>query len=507
MRIIFHSVPEHVKRLRISRQQLASPKFICSSPTSPTSPLPGVWDIQGLVVSASAMKDEEKRALSLAYAAAVSRDYTVRKDTHTMIDKAFSAFRPCDGGEVTMCDKCAERERKRAARKKSQTAEEREFRKKFLDCRMLIFNCPEILDMEAVPDYRKSPSLSLDKQVYLSTRITCYCRHHQEKLGYCVILTVKDQMGHDVCQGISTSIMITDDHKSAAGLGMKRDFDTCNENLKPNLINERELVRQTPTDTAVSARESLLEESSDAKVVSSQPRRTVSRDNHIALQKMAPAAPQCTPRTPQSPNIAEAVQKDDSSGHGAQPGVLTQEGKEQITPPSTFDLSSVGHDSYHLQHTPVLQSGVRPDLYEVLIKSPGMSIGTVPDNRFQAAAMGNPAWPFPTDSVTLDGFENEPRQETQIVYKCVPSGGPANGLIDVVILGNGFSRRTIAWFGSTKAVTTTYWSDTVLLCFAPPCTGAELVVITAADVDDEIRSIRGESQKGKAVFRYDRALD
>ena len=48
----------------------------------------------------------------------------------------------------------------------------------------------------------------------LPTRITCYCRHHNERLGFCIYFEMLDFSGNKIADGISPPIMITDDHKS-----------------------------------------------------------------------------------------------------------------------------------------------------------------------------------------------------------------------------------------------------------------------------------------------------
>ncbi|KAJ2682870.1 SPT3 Dosage dependent suppressor of Ty-induced promoter mutations-like protein, partial [Coemansia spiralis] len=67
--------------------------------------------------------------------------------------------------------------------------------------RVVIFNCSDLLD------FTKG-------EVVLPTRITCYCRHHMEKLGFCLYLTLRDSDGNVLASHISPPIMITDDHKS-----------------------------------------------------------------------------------------------------------------------------------------------------------------------------------------------------------------------------------------------------------------------------------------------------
>ncbi|KAJ2547388.1 SPT3 Dosage dependent suppressor of Ty-induced promoter mutations-like protein, partial [Coemansia sp. RSA 1933] len=67
--------------------------------------------------------------------------------------------------------------------------------------RIIIFNCNDLLDFSK-------------GEVVLPTRITCYCRHHSEKVGFYVCLTLRDHTGAELAAYISPPIMITDDHKS-----------------------------------------------------------------------------------------------------------------------------------------------------------------------------------------------------------------------------------------------------------------------------------------------------
>ncbi|SPO49026.1 related to SPT23 - suppressor of TY retrotransposon [Moesziomyces antarcticus] len=127
---------------------------------------------------------------------------------------------------VYVCKGCRQRERKRAHRKKdpktpleSQPTEE-EMKSLGIDPsapdavektqarmedeekkRVVLFNCGDYVDFE-------------EGEAVLPTRITCYCRHHKEKVGFCVIFTMRDWQGRLIATGSTPPIMITDDHKS-----------------------------------------------------------------------------------------------------------------------------------------------------------------------------------------------------------------------------------------------------------------------------------------------------
>jgi len=75
--------------------------------------------------------------------------------------------------------------------------------------KILLFNCGELIDFKA-------------GDAILPTRLTCYCRHHNEQTGFCVSFIVKDPLGTVIASALSPPIMITDDHKSAKARGLKR---------------------------------------------------------------------------------------------------------------------------------------------------------------------------------------------------------------------------------------------------------------------------------------------
>ncbi|KAG9051680.1 SPT3 Dosage dependent suppressor of Ty-induced promoter mutations-like protein [Tulasnella sp. UAMH 9824] len=67
--------------------------------------------------------------------------------------------------------------------------------------RIVLFNCPDLMEFNT-------------GRASLPVRVTCYCRHHREKIGFRILLTLRDSLGRIVGQGYTPPIMITDDHKS-----------------------------------------------------------------------------------------------------------------------------------------------------------------------------------------------------------------------------------------------------------------------------------------------------
>ncbi|KAG9018680.1 SPT3 Dosage dependent suppressor of Ty-induced promoter mutations-like protein [Tulasnella sp. 427] len=67
--------------------------------------------------------------------------------------------------------------------------------------RIVLFNCPDLMEFNT-------------GRASLPVRVTCYCRHHREKVGFRILMTLRDCLGRVVGQGYTPPIMITDDHKS-----------------------------------------------------------------------------------------------------------------------------------------------------------------------------------------------------------------------------------------------------------------------------------------------------
>ncbi|KAJ3121307.1 SPT3 Dosage dependent suppressor of Ty-induced promoter mutations-like protein [Physocladia obscura] len=79
--------------------------------------------------------------------------------------------------------------------------------------KIVLFNCASYVDFSS-------------GDTILPTRVTCYCRHHNEKLGFCIYFIARDHNSKIVATGISPPILITDDHKgtksSKGATGQKR---------------------------------------------------------------------------------------------------------------------------------------------------------------------------------------------------------------------------------------------------------------------------------------------
>jgi hypothetical protein len=123
---------------------------------------------------------------------------------------------PQNGGAVIICEGCKERERKRYDRKKKRNQEEENEWSNYEDQRIIMINEKEFKrwqDAEQGQGQQYGPDA---KKVEFAMRITCYCRHQEEKspVGYKVIFTFRDSNNTVLAQSVSEIIQITDDHKN-----------------------------------------------------------------------------------------------------------------------------------------------------------------------------------------------------------------------------------------------------------------------------------------------------
>jgi hypothetical protein len=211
-------LPMGITKLHLPTHTISKPKLL-AKPTPNRSP--DTLELYTTLVCTSAMQNPENRRQAFERAAAPepAQDET----TGEKASEEDEENKPLNGGDVKICAGCITRERKRAARKKVKKVEEEESWHKDEAKRVIVFNTHEIKDWQAPTSQPPSESTG-DRpepfvpegamQVDAPMRIACYCRHQNEKLGFQVIFTIKDYQDRLVAQEMTSSIMITDDHKT-----------------------------------------------------------------------------------------------------------------------------------------------------------------------------------------------------------------------------------------------------------------------------------------------------
>ncbi|KAF2443899.1 hypothetical protein P171DRAFT_455676 [Karstenula rhodostoma CBS 690.94] len=205
---------DNVEYIRFPRKTLAKPKHFASDEERRDVESKGaVLQMDVNLVCATAIDNPQDRQRALRRAAGIE-EIPRRPEgaSVTDLDKEDPSH-PQNGGEVLICDGCKERERKRYDRKKKRGDDEAEF-SKYENDRVIMINEKEHKKLRDADsgDMAFSPRA---RQVDFAMRITCYCRHQEEKtpMGYRVIFTFKLNNALLV-QHISDVFHITDDHKN-----------------------------------------------------------------------------------------------------------------------------------------------------------------------------------------------------------------------------------------------------------------------------------------------------
>lgn len=208
---------ENADIIRFPRRLLAKPKLYATDDEVIEAESTGqVLHMDCMLICATAAETPEQADAALRRAAGKEKLY--RRDQKVPLSELEKddPAHPQNGGAVLICDGCKERERKRYLRKKKRNEDEREYNK-YQDDRVIMINEKEYKKLKAVTLETPSHHFSSQaRQVDFPMRITCYCRHQEEKspMGYRVIFTFTDANGALVTQYLSEVIHITDDHKN-----------------------------------------------------------------------------------------------------------------------------------------------------------------------------------------------------------------------------------------------------------------------------------------------------
>lgn len=197
VKLTLHPVPPGVSKLHLQTHTISKSKLV-AKPTPEKSP--DMLELHAMLVCTSAMQDPAKRGRAFARAATLSSSEKREGRSSSSSDTASTdddEDKPANGGPVHICMGCIERERKRAARKKTKNVEEEQLWQKDEAKRTIVFNTQEVKDWQEpsppksgedarIPStYRQNAQFpETAVQVDIPMRIACYCRHQEEKIGF-----------------------------------------------------------------------------------------------------------------------------------------------------------------------------------------------------------------------------------------------------------------------------------------------------------------------------------
>ena len=321
------------------------------------------------------------------------------------------------------------------------------------------FNCAEVLDFSS-------------GSAVLPLRITCYCRHHREKVGFNVHFTMMDHTGRIVGTGSSRPIMITDDHKTAPSTSSLRQAEYTNTflNLDADWSQLGGHLHETTDSRAPSKRNKNSSGMKRAKPYDSLNKPTRgSREGSVASIP-SPLATLSSPPMTRSPTPSSVLQQ------------LMASDVTPIPQPPVLHHSSLGSDSSSsdalitpLDRSPDITTKSLHTQQEIVSSPSPLSLSTM------VSSMVMPMHPHPVPFVFLNPGPNAPNMALQvpIIHRLIPSMGPTHGGVEVTVLGANFHPplQLNCIFGDVAASSTQRWSDNTLVCVLPPRAAAGVVAV------------------------------
>ncbi|KAI1373716.1 hypothetical protein F4677DRAFT_186758 [Hypoxylon crocopeplum] len=538
IKLTIHNLPPGIKRIHLPTHTISKPKLL-AKPTATRSP--DMLEVYTMLVCTSAMQDQERLQRALRRAAAAQHDFLGPRRSDEGVED--DEQKPQNGGEVRICAGCITRERKRAGRKKHKKPEEEELWNRYEHERVIVFNTNEVKEWQTVtpgmvdPTGTGLPDLSPPSgsvQVDAPMRIACYCRHHGEKMGFQVIFTIKDYKDNVICQQISSSIMITDDHKthvpqSAAQLPnpsvtsvqsteappmtiandikpidaplmfhpsqSNNDIQGLPQNgpfqFAPAVVNNAQGASISTTPRSLSRQAS---PTSPSGPISKKRKASGSMKlpSGLAMTRLETAqSPPVMPSgvqnesamtsaatSPFSPNMATfPMAQDPLFSHGQQAS-LNNIGQHFPTGPPTPNSNGAeqlvypsGNRNLNLDNMPVSQMFSAPtSAHPSRAPSP---------SRMRNDIQSLSHTPLAQNLYNASTAMNSSRAPQPMIYKIIPGEGPKSGGVEVTILGSGFTNGGLeVMFGEQRAATTTYWGETSLVCLLPPSPNAGIVPVS-----------------------------
>ncbi|KAK8107692.1 Ankyrin repeat protein [Apiospora kogelbergensis] len=513
IKLTVHNLPKSIRRLHLPRHSISKAKLLHKGPVESS---PDMLELYTMLVCTSAMQDEKKRRKAFEQAAEASRPTSPNPGPEA------DELKPQNGGEVRICHGCITRERKRAGRKKNKKPEEDELWDKYQNYRAIVFNTQEVKEWQVATDTgigMTPPPGTM--QVDAPMRIACYCRHHQEKQGFQVIFTLKDYQNKVIVQEITAEAQA-----EAMPLEAPLPF------------------RQTQSSSDLqSLQHGASLQNSASKHHNSQATSTTATPRNLSRQASptSPAGPAAKRRKPSSNNNklpqALAMTRLETIPQPGAPLNNSQNDGSMVAPatspfspainnfPMTTGPMFQPQPPMNSMQQPFATGPLTPNSNNNELYPGGNSRNMSIDNMSLAQPMYSaPASAHPSRAPSPNHLRNEMnvlqqqtplsqaifnppvgmssiRSPTPTIHKIIPGEGPKDGGIEVTVLGSGFTNGGLeVMFGDKRALTTTYWGESSLVCLLPPShvAGNVLVRIRHPQLPDQQPGYGGKH----VIFRY-----
>ncbi|KAJ3307567.1 SPT3 Dosage dependent suppressor of Ty-induced promoter mutations-like protein [Blyttiomyces sp. JEL0837] len=349
---------------------------------------------------------------------------------------------------VTMCPSCRTREVKRY-QKKTTTATKLDDAIEDVNSNaspiepnfehgIISINAPVLMDFS-------------DGNVILPTRLACYCRHHNENVGFCVYFVGRDNNGTVIATGVTPPIMITDDHKNTGVTKVSKRPRTEDPSTDP-------IPRQKPSPSMAPTSASLgLDQQIFQILHTPNPTTSPSASTSIAPSVISTATTvfgspirNPTPYQPESPPTQPDFTIDTTDD-----------------PDPSIHSGSLFSSNANAYSTVEGALGIYDSLMMGLSESPQFATVDSEDAYCEKLAAGIAGAIARSELETPNPSEFDALLAVPIIERVVPHEGPMQGGIEVTILGSNFSPDNKIRFGETTVHVNQCWGTTALICTLP----------------------------------------
>lgn len=398
---------------------------------------------------------------------------------------------------ANMCRGCINRERKRASRKKVRLPVEDAHWRAEVERRVIVLNCREVVNFSDLEDIDVNGQQIKSKRLELPIRLACYCRHHNEKIGFKVFFVLKDFQGNVLARGSSNPVMITDDHK-AGGSSDMISASASLDNSAANSAHNTDAQMGNSTDSEQGEPMPCKETRSITIPVNSKKRKSADDPDYSGINRSLKQILSLTKF--ENLSSGESTSHTSPSSHALSPSASLKSDPSTAASSPAID-NEANNSAINIESS---NSGtIFPPSLFTEASSSGVTVGNfaVPSRSAsqsrQLIALTSPTngTPSPSNSAT---HANEPGLFTNfdgplpVIRRVIPGQGPIRGGIEVTLLGTGFVNGLITKFGDNRSFATHCWNSTTIVTQLPPAQLAGPVKV----------NFEGWSSAENPMFRY-----
>lgn len=398
---------------------------------------------------------------------------------------------------ANMCRGCINRERKRASRKKVRLPVEDAHWRAEIERRVIVLNCREVVNFSDLEDIDVNGQQIKSKRLELPIRLACYCRHHNEKLGFKVFFVLKDFQGNVLARGSSNPVMITDDHK-AGGSSEMASASVSLDNSAANSAHNTDAQMGNSTDSDQGDPMPCQETKSITIPVNSKKRKNADDLDYSGINRSLKQILSLTKF--ENLSSGESTSHTSPSSHALSPSASLKSEPSTAASSPAID-NDTNHSAVNIESSnpgtifpPSLfsepsSSAVTVGSFAVPSRSASQSRQlialTSPTNNNTPPA--NPAT-HTSESSPFSNFDGP----LPVIRRAIPGQGPIRGGIEVTLLGTGFVNGLITKFGDNRSFATHCWNSTTIVTQLPPAQLAGPVKV----------NFEGWSSADNPMFRY-----